>query len=98
MRDVSCGTDDGLIGGATILLFNSKKQLKTGKQKLRLWPRKKADGSFPTTTPGKVFVSLSYMFMDVSFNILYIVRCSSKFDYLSLILRFLWWLRILIGP
>ncbi|XXG72702.1 hypothetical protein AAC387_Pa07g1741 [Persea americana] len=54
VRDVSCGTDDGLIGGATILLFNSKKQLKTGKQKLRLWPRKKADGSFPTTTPGKV--------------------------------------------
>ncbi|RWR84950.1 Phosphatidylinositol 3-/4-kinase [Cinnamomum micranthum f. kanehirae] len=54
VRDVSCGMDDGLIGGATILLFNSKKQLKTGKQKLRLWPRKKADGSFPTTTPGKV--------------------------------------------
>jgi phosphatidylinositol 3-kinase len=29
-------------------------QLKTGKQKLRLWPGKEADGSFPTTTPGKV--------------------------------------------
>ncbi|XP_010269374.1 PREDICTED: phosphatidylinositol 3-kinase, root isoform isoform X2 [Nelumbo nucifera] len=52
--DVSCGKDEGLIGGATILLFNSKKQLKTGKQKLRLWLGKEADGSFPTTTPGKV--------------------------------------------
>lgn len=29
-------------------------QLKTGKQKLRLWPGKEADGSFPTNTPGKV--------------------------------------------
>ncbi|KAJ6765215.1 PHOSPHATIDYLINOSITOL 3-KINASE CATALYTIC SUBUNIT TYPE 3 [Salix koriyanagi] len=52
--DVSCGKDEGLIGGATILLFNNKMQLKTGKQKLRLWPGKEADGSFPTTTPGKV--------------------------------------------
>ncbi|XP_022733422.1 phosphatidylinositol 3-kinase, root isoform isoform X2 [Durio zibethinus] len=52
--DVSCGKDDRLIGGATILLFNSKMQLKTGKQKLRLWLGKQADGSFPTTTPGKV--------------------------------------------
>ncbi|KAF5443141.1 hypothetical protein F2P56_035727 [Juglans regia] len=52
--DVSCGKDEGLIGGATILLFNSKMQLKTGRQKLRLWPGKEADGSFPTTTPGKV--------------------------------------------
>ncbi|KAJ6749100.1 PHOSPHATIDYLINOSITOL 3-KINASE CATALYTIC SUBUNIT TYPE 3 [Salix purpurea] len=46
--------NEGLIGGATILLFNNKMQLKTGKQKLRLWPGKEADGSFPTTTPGKV--------------------------------------------
>ncbi|KAB2609647.1 phosphatidylinositol 3-kinase [Pyrus ussuriensis x Pyrus communis] len=52
--DVSCGKDEGLVGGATILLFNSKKQLKTGKQKLRLWKGKVADGSFPTSTPGKV--------------------------------------------
>ncbi|KAJ0037432.1 hypothetical protein Pint_22949 [Pistacia integerrima] len=52
--DVSCGKDEGLVGGATILLFNSKKQLKTGKQKLRLWQGKEADGSLPTTTPGKV--------------------------------------------
>ncbi|XP_077244146.1 vacuolar protein sorting 34 isoform X2 [Tasmannia lanceolata] len=52
--DVSCGKDEGLIGGATILLFNSKKQLKSGKQNLRLWRGKEADGSFPTTTPGKV--------------------------------------------
>jgi len=43
-----------LIGGATILLFNNKKQLKTGKQKLRLWAGKEADGTSPTTTPGKV--------------------------------------------
>ncbi|MED6169057.1 hypothetical protein PIB30_017810 [Stylosanthes scabra] len=50
--DVSHG--EGLVGGATILLFNRKKQLKTGKQKLRLWPGKEADGAFPTSTPGKV--------------------------------------------
>jgi len=43
-----------LIGGATILLFNNKKQLKTGKQKLRLWTGKEADGTYPTSTPGKV--------------------------------------------
>ncbi|XP_062110333.1 phosphatidylinositol 3-kinase, root isoform [Humulus lupulus] len=52
--DVSRGKDEGLVGGATTLLFNSKKQLKTGKQKLRLWQGKVADGSFSTTTPGKV--------------------------------------------
>nr|ANG60478.1 phosphoinositide 3-kinase [Nicotiana benthamiana] len=52
--DVSCGKGEGLIGGATIHLFNMKKQLKTGKHKLRLWPGKEADGSINTTTPGKV--------------------------------------------
>ncbi|KAJ4973014.1 hypothetical protein NE237_006188 [Protea cynaroides] len=52
--DVSREKDEGLIGGASIPLFNSKKQLKTGKEKLRLWSGKEADGSFPTTTPGKV--------------------------------------------
>ncbi|THG02024.1 hypothetical protein TEA_028604 [Camellia sinensis var. sinensis] len=34
--DVSCGKNEGLIGGATISLFNTKKQLKTGRHKLRL--------------------------------------------------------------
>lgn len=29
-------------------------QMKSGKQKLRLWQGKEADGSFPTSTPGKV--------------------------------------------
>uniref|UniRef100_A0A803L0K8 phosphatidylinositol 3-kinase n=1 Tax=Chenopodium quinoa TaxID=63459 RepID=A0A803L0K8_CHEQI len=52
--DVSCCKEEGLIGGATILLFNSKKQLRTGKQKLRLWLGKEADGAFPSSTPGKV--------------------------------------------
>ncbi|XP_052204899.1 phosphatidylinositol 3-kinase, root isoform isoform X1 [Diospyros lotus] len=52
--DVSCGKSDGLIGGATISLFNAKKQLKTGRHKLRLCPRKEADGSIHTITPGKV--------------------------------------------
>jgi len=52
--DVSCGKTEGLIGGATVLLFNSKMQMKSGKQKLRLWQGKEADGSFPTSTPGKV--------------------------------------------
>ncbi|KAK3017117.1 hypothetical protein RJ639_006967 [Escallonia herrerae] len=52
--DVSCGKHEGLIGGATIHLFNVKKQLKTGKHKLRLWLGKEADGSICTTTPGKV--------------------------------------------
>ncbi|CAL5188996.1 unnamed protein product [Lathyrus oleraceus] len=50
--DLSHGEE--LIGGATIILFNNKKQLKTGKQKLRLWAGKEADGTFPTSTPGKV--------------------------------------------
>ncbi|KAL9666604.1 hypothetical protein QQ045_000939 [Rhodiola kirilowii] len=54
VRDVSCDRSEGLIGGATLLLFNNKKQLKTGKHKLRLWHGKEADGSTPTTTPGKV--------------------------------------------
>ncbi|KAM3280845.1 phosphatidylinositol 3-kinase, root isoform [Capsicum chacoense] len=52
--DVSCEKGEGLIGGATIHLFNMKKQLKTGKHKLRLWIGKEADGSINTTTPGKV--------------------------------------------
>lgn len=52
--DVSSLKKDEIIGGATFRLFNSKKQLKSGQQKLRLWPGVKADGSVPTTTPGKV--------------------------------------------
>ncbi|KAL6660884.1 hypothetical protein ACP70R_000268 [Stipagrostis hirtigluma subsp. patula] len=52
--DVSSGEDADIVGGATIFLFNSKRQLKTGRQKLRLWPKKEADGRIPTTTPGKV--------------------------------------------
>ncbi|KAM7484229.1 hypothetical protein LguiA_000238 [Lonicera macranthoides] len=52
--DVSSGKNEGLIGGATVHLFNIKKQLKTGKHKLRLWQGKEADGSIQTTTPGKV--------------------------------------------
>ncbi|XP_076943755.1 phosphatidylinositol 3-kinase, root isoform-like [Bidens hawaiensis] len=52
--DVSCGKDEGLVGGATIHLFNVKKQLQTGKHKLRLWQGKEADGSIHSTTPGKV--------------------------------------------
>ncbi|XP_044949205.1 phosphatidylinositol 3-kinase, root isoform [Hordeum vulgare subsp. vulgare] len=52
--DVSSGEGKSVVGGATIFLFNSKKQLKTGKQKLQLWPQKEADGRVPTTTPGKV--------------------------------------------
>ncbi|KAF7123343.1 hypothetical protein RHSIM_Rhsim12G0115800 [Rhododendron simsii] len=52
--DVSCGKTEGLIGGATISLFNTKKQLKTGRHKFRLWAGKEADGSIQTTTPGKV--------------------------------------------
>ncbi|KAF3329023.1 phosphatidylinositol 3-kinase, root isoform isoform X1 [Carex littledalei] len=52
--DVSGGSDDGLVGGATVFLFNNKRQLKAGRQKLRLWLKKKADGRIPTSTPGKV--------------------------------------------
>ncbi|GER33568.1 phosphatidylinositol 3-kinase [Striga asiatica] len=51
--DVSCGKNEEVVGGATIHLFNMKKQLKTGKHKLRLWAGKEADGSINTTTPGK---------------------------------------------
>ncbi|XP_062191805.1 phosphatidylinositol 3-kinase, root isoform-like isoform X2 [Phragmites australis] len=52
--DVSSGEDAEIVGVATIFLFNSKRQLKTGRQKLRLWPKKEADGRVLTTTPGKV--------------------------------------------
>ena len=51
---MSSGEGSSVVGGATIFLFNSKKQLKTGRQKLRLWPQKEADGRVPTSTPGKV--------------------------------------------
>eukprot|EP01018_Ginkgo_biloba_P009326 Gb_01861 [translate_table: standard] len=52
--DVSYPRHEVAIGGATLQLFNGKKQLKTGKQKLRLWLGREADGSVPTSTPGKV--------------------------------------------
>ncbi|XP_073151220.1 phosphatidylinositol 3-kinase, root isoform isoform X1 [Henckelia pumila] len=52
--DVSCNENEEVVGGATVRLFNLKKQLKTGKHKLRLWSGKEADGSLNTTTPGKV--------------------------------------------
>lgn len=68
MWDVSCGNGDGLVGGATVFLFNNKKQLKAGRQKLRLWPGKQADGTIPTTTPGKVYERPSYESFD-SFNL-----------------------------
>ncbi|CAH8324612.1 unnamed protein product [Eruca vesicaria subsp. sativa] len=61
--DVSCGKAEGLIGGATILLFNSKVQMKSGKQKLRLWQGKEADGSFSTSTLGKRGVK--YLHIDI---------------------------------
>nr|CAB3461581.1 unnamed protein product [Digitaria exilis] len=51
--DVSSGDHD-IVGGATISIFNSKKQLRTGRQKLRLWTKKEADGRVPNTTPGKI--------------------------------------------
>ncbi|WVZ98390.1 hypothetical protein U9M48_043844 [Paspalum notatum var. saurae] len=51
--DASSGDCD-IVGGATISIFNSKRQLRTGRKKLRLWPKKEADGRIPTTTPGKV--------------------------------------------
>ncbi|PNT67080.1 hypothetical protein BRADI_3g20220v3 [Brachypodium distachyon] len=52
--NVSAGEDRMIVGGATVSLFNSKKQLKTGRHRLRIWPKKMADGSLPTSTPGKV--------------------------------------------
>ncbi len=54
--DVSSPRQEVAVGSATLGLFSSKKQLKTGKQKLRLWRGRAADGSVPTSTPGKVFV------------------------------------------
>ncbi|KAJ4818077.1 Phosphatidylinositol 3-kinase [Rhynchospora pubera] len=42
------------LGGATVFLFNNKNQLKAGRQKLRLWLHRQADGRIPTSTPGKV--------------------------------------------
>lgn len=53
--DVSTPRQEVVVGGATLALFTGKlKQLKTGKQKLRLWRGRQADGSVPTKTPGKV--------------------------------------------
>ncbi|KAJ3700714.1 hypothetical protein LUZ61_004419 [Rhynchospora tenuis] len=52
--DVSNGSNHTPVGGATVFLFNNKKQLKAGRQKLRLWLHKQADGKIPTSTPGKV--------------------------------------------
>ena len=49
--DASSVKQDKIIGGATFCLSNNKKQLKSGQQKLRLWPGIKANGSVPTTTP-----------------------------------------------
>jgi hypothetical protein len=54
--DVSSPRQEVAVGSATLGLFSRKKQLKTGKQKLRLWRGREADGSVPTSTPGKVFV------------------------------------------
>ncbi|KAJ1699248.1 hypothetical protein LUZ63_007760 [Rhynchospora breviuscula] len=42
------------LGAATLFLFNNKKQLKSGRQKLRLCLHQQADGTIPTSTPGKV--------------------------------------------
>ena len=60
--DVSRGNNKDPVGGATVHLFSRKEQLKTGKQKLRLWPGKEADGSYPTSTPGKVFSTIFSLF------------------------------------
>jgi hypothetical protein len=57
---VSTPRQEVVVGGATLALFSSSKELKTGKQKLRLWHARQADGSVPTTTPGKVFFSTNY--------------------------------------
>ena len=53
---MSSGEDGNIVGGATIFLFNNKKQLKTGRQKLRLWPQKEAARRVPTPTPGMVVI------------------------------------------
>ena len=66
MYDVSCGKDEEVVGGATIHLFNMKKQLKTGKHKLRLWVGKEADGSINTNTPGKVLMCIVIRYCSVS--------------------------------
>ncbi|XP_024518652.1 phosphatidylinositol 3-kinase VPS34 [Selaginella moellendorffii] len=52
--DVSNPLQEIAVGGSTLRLFNSKGQLKTGKQRLRLWRGRVADGSAVSTTPGKV--------------------------------------------
>jgi phosphatidylinositol 3-kinase len=53
-----------VVGGATLTLFSNKKHLRTGKQKLRLWRARRADGSVPTSTPGKVlFMTLCSPFL-----------------------------------
>ncbi|KAK9840409.1 hypothetical protein WJX74_009457 [Apatococcus lobatus] len=41
------------LGGATFCLFSKRGRLKTGRQKLCLWPGVVADPRWPSTTPGK---------------------------------------------
>ena len=42
------------LGGTTLRLFSKKGRLKSGRQMLRLWMGRKADGGTPSGTPGKV--------------------------------------------
>lgn len=41
------------VGGTTISLFSKHGLFRQGMLDLRVWPNRKADGNFPTTTPGK---------------------------------------------
>lgn len=41
------------LGGATFRLFSKRGRLKTGLQKLCLWPGVAADPLWPSSTPGK---------------------------------------------
>ncbi|EFJ26575.1 hypothetical protein SELMODRAFT_97360 [Selaginella moellendorffii] len=52
--DVSYPRQEVAVGGASFRIFSKKKELKTGKQKLRLWRGRIADGAVVSSTPGKV--------------------------------------------
>ncbi len=57
MWTVQEGCAPAPAGGAAMLLFSKKGRLKTGLQRVRLWPGRAADVACPSATPGKLPVA-----------------------------------------
>jgi len=54
---VAAGAPPAPAGGAAMPLFSKKGRLKTGLQRVRLWPGRRADAACPSATPGKLPVA-----------------------------------------